>query len=61
MAVAFTGKRFGSAESKMKVADDLIIEPQIPRFLAPNDSLVMPVAVINTTNKNCNVNVEIKN
>lgn len=60
MAVAFTGKRFGSAESKMKVADDLIIEPQIPRFLAPNDSLVMPVAVINTTNKNSNVNVEIK-
>jgi hypothetical protein len=60
MAVAFTGSRFGSADSKMKVADDLIIEPQIPRFLAPNDSLVMPVTVINTTNKTGNVNIAVK-
>jgi len=32
MAVAYTQNRFGSAESKMKVADDLIAEPQLPRF-----------------------------
>ena len=51
MAVAYTGSRFGAAEEHMKVADDLIIEPQIPRFLAPDDSLVMPVSVINTTDK----------
>jgi uncharacterized protein YfaS (alpha-2-macroglobulin family) len=60
MAIAYTGPRFGSADAKMKVADDLIIEPQIPRFLAPNDSLVMPVTVINTTNKNGNVKVNIR-
>jgi hypothetical protein len=60
MAVAYTGSRFGSAENKMKVADDLIIEPQVPRFLAVNDSLVTPVSVINTTNKVANVEVSLK-
>jgi alpha-2-macroglobulin len=60
MAVAYTGQRFGSADAEMKVANDLIIEPQMPRFLAPNDSLVMPVTVINTTNKNGSVNISVK-
>ncbi len=60
MAVAYSGSKFGSAELKMKVADDLILEPQIPRFLAPNDSLVMPITLINTTNKSGSVNVSVK-
>jgi alpha-2-macroglobulin len=59
MAVAYSQNKFGSAESKMKVADDLIMEPQIPRFLAPNDSLVMPITLINTTNKAGSVNVSV--
>ena len=60
MAVAYTGSRFGSSEKFMKVADDLIIEPQIPRFLATNDSLVTPVSIINTTNKTATVDVTLK-
>ncbi len=60
MAVAYTGSRFGSAENKMKVADDLILEPQVPRFLAVNDSLVTPVSIINTTDKAANVEVKLK-
>ncbi len=60
MAVAYTGPKFGSAEASMKVADDVIIEPQIPRFLAPNDSLIMPVTLINTTGKNGNASVNVK-
>ncbi|MBT8390908.1 MAG: hypothetical protein KJO48_03995 [Ignavibacteria bacterium] len=60
MAVAYTGSRFGSSEKFMKVADDLIIEPQIPRFLAVNDSLVSPISVINTTGKTANVDVTLK-
>lgn len=60
MAVAYTGARFGFAEQSMKVADDLIIEPQVPRFLAINDSLATPVAVINTTNNSVNVDVSLK-
>ena len=60
MAVAYTNSRFGSADKHMKVADDLIIEPQIPRFLATNDSLVAPVSLINTTNKSADVTVNLK-
>ena len=60
MAVAYSGPRFGSAEERMKVADDLIIEPQVPRFLAVNDSLVTPVSIVNTTDKTANVDVTIK-
>ena len=60
MAVAYTDSRFGSAEQRMKVADDLIIEPQVPRFLAVNDSLVTPVSIINTTDKAANVEVTLK-
>jgi uncharacterized protein YfaS (alpha-2-macroglobulin family) len=60
MAVAYSDSRFGSAENKMKVADDLILEPQVPRFLAVNDSLVMPVSIINTTDKTANVDVTLK-
>jgi hypothetical protein len=60
MAVAYTGSRFGSAEQRMKVADDLILEPQVPRFLAVNDSLVTPVSLINTTDKTANVEVSLK-
>lgn len=60
MAAAYTGSRFGSAEKRMKVADDLIMEPQVPRFLAVNDSLVTPVSLINTTDKSANVEVTLK-
>jgi hypothetical protein len=60
MAVAYSDSRFGSAEGRMKVADDLIIEPQVPRFLAVNDSLVTPVSIVNTTNKTANVDVTLK-
>ena len=60
MAIAYTDSRFGSAEQRMKVADDLIIEPQVPRFLAVNDSLVTPVSIINTTDKIANVDVTLK-
>ncbi len=60
MAVVYDGNRFGSAEKSLKVSDDLIIEPQIPRFLAPMDSLIMPVSIINTTNMPANTTVELK-
>ncbi|OGU16906.1 MAG: hypothetical protein A2X63_13990, partial [Ignavibacteria bacterium GWA2_35_8] len=60
MAVAYTEAKFGSAEKPMKVADDLIIEPEIPRFLAQDDSLVMPVTLINTTSRKGKVNVNVK-
>ncbi len=60
MALAYSGSRFGSAEEHMKVADDIIIEAQVPRFLAMNDSLSTTVTVINTTGNKGNVNVNLK-
>ena len=60
MAVAYTGPRFGSAEEHIKVAEDLIIEPQVPRFLSINDSLVTPVTIVNTTENITKVNVTLK-
>lgn len=59
MALAYTGSKFGSTDKAMKVADDLIIEPEIPRFLSVGDSLVMPVTIVNTTSKDGNVDVEV--
>jgi uncharacterized protein YfaS (alpha-2-macroglobulin family) len=60
IAVAYSGDKFGSAEEHMKVADDLIIEPEVPRFLSINDSLVTPVTIINTTNSVASVDVSLK-
>lgn len=60
MAVAYTGSRFGSAESSIKVADDLIIEPEMPRFLATNDNLSGTVTLVNTTSTKGEVTVSIK-
>jgi uncharacterized protein YfaS (alpha-2-macroglobulin family) len=51
--------RFGSAEH-IKVSDDIIIEPEIPRFLAANDSLASTVTLINTTSSNANVKINLK-
>ena len=59
MAVAYTDSKFGSAEKAIKVADDLIIEPEVPRVLSVGDSLVMPVTVINTTSKEGNVSINV--
>lgn len=59
MTVAYTGSRFGYADEHIKVADDLIIEPQIPRFLAVNDSLAAPVTIVNTTGKVANVTLSL--
>ena len=60
MAVAYTAERFAGAEKRMKVSDDIILEPQLPRLLTAGDSLVMPVTVINTTGKSGKVTVTLK-
>ena len=51
MALAYKGDRFGAAEKPMKVADPVVLTPALPRFLGPNDSLTMPIAAFNTTEK----------
>lgn len=58
MAMSATGNRFGSVEKSIPVKSDLIMLPTIPRVLAPNDSIVLPVSVFST--KNDIKNTEIK-
>lgn len=60
MAVAYSGAAFGSASKPMTVADDLILMPSIPRVLSMNDSLVMPVTVLNTTDKSGKASVSVE-
>ncbi len=60
MAVAYSNDRFGSSEKAMLVADDIIIEPQIPRFLSVNDLLTAPVTVLNTTDKTKEVKLSLR-
>lgn len=59
MALAYDASSFGSAESFMKVADDVIIESEIPRFLSINDKLEIPVTAINTTDKNIDIDLSM--
>ncbi|MFH0733044.1 MAG: MG2 domain-containing protein [bacterium] len=59
MALAYSGNRFGSGETSIKVMDDLIIEPEIPRFLSANDSLISVVSLLNTTNKTGKVTLTV--
>ncbi len=51
MAVAYDGKRFGAGQKNMRVADPIVISSGIPRFVAPNDLVTIPVNISNTTNK----------
>ncbi|MEO1450865.1 MAG: alpha-2-macroglobulin family protein, partial [Bacteroidota bacterium] len=51
MAVAYQGNRFGSADKALKVSDDVILMPSVPRFLSPGDKVKIPVSVMNTTDK----------
>ncbi|MCK5742165.1 MAG: alpha-2-macroglobulin family protein, partial [Chlorobi bacterium] len=59
MAVAVSGTRFGSADKYMKVADDIILAPQIPRFMTKGDSLIMPVTAMNTTSKSKKIKISL--
>ena len=51
MAVAYKGKKFGSSDANMKVADPLVVSSGLPRFLSPNDTVIVPVILTNTTDK----------
>ena len=47
MAVSYRMNSFGSAESKMTVADPLVLSTALPRFLSPSDSIRVPVTLTN--------------
>jgi len=59
MVVAYSDKSFGSAEKNMLVADDIIIEPQVPRTLSQNDKLNSVVTLLNTTDSEKNIKLNL--
>ncbi len=59
MAVAYKGDAFGSANASMKVADPVVISTGAPRFLSPNDELLLPVNVSNTEKTSATVTVSL--
>jgi alpha-2-macroglobulin len=48
MVVASSGERFGSAEKLVRVRDQIVLSPNLPRFLAPGDEIQVPVQVYNS-------------
>ncbi|MFH1641249.1 MAG: alpha-2-macroglobulin family protein, partial [Candidatus Omnitrophota bacterium] len=60
MAVASSGRDFGNADSNIKVTEPLMVKPTLPRFLAANDELIVPVTVFNTTGQSGQATVIIK-
>ncbi len=60
MAVAYCNEKMGAAQERMLVSDDLIATPSIPRFLAPQDSIHLPISIYNTTNNSINATINIK-
>jgi uncharacterized protein YfaS (alpha-2-macroglobulin family) len=59
MAVAYKNNAFGSANKNMKVADPIVISTALPRFLSPDDEIVVPVNVSNTEKTAANVKVSM--
>jgi len=59
MAVAYKGKAFGSAEKTVRVADPIVVSSALPRFLSPNDQVLMPVTLSNTTTKPAQVTAQV--
>ncbi|TAE41693.1 MAG: alpha-2-macroglobulin family protein [Runella slithyformis] len=59
MAVAYKDNAFGSANKNMKVADPIVISTALPRFLSPDDEVIVPVNISNTEKKPVNVSVSV--
>jgi len=59
MAVAYKDNAFGSANKNIKIADPIVISAALPRFLSPDDELVIPINVTNTEKSPAKVSVSL--
>jgi uncharacterized protein YfaS (alpha-2-macroglobulin family) len=59
VAVAAKDNAFGMSATNMKVADPLVVSTSLPLFLSPNDEILVPVTLTNTTDKNAEVTAQI--
>lgn len=59
MAVAHSGKSFGSSTSSMISRDDVVMVPALPRFVSAGDSVYAPLNLLNATDKTKQVTVTL--
>ena len=57
--VATSGRNFGSGETTIEIARDIVTEAGLPRFAAPGDSFTIPVSVFNTSGENRDVKINL--
>jgi len=60
MAVCYKGGSFGAASKSMKVADPIVINTALPRFLSPGDEVALPINLANTTDKKAQAKIQVK-
>jgi alpha-2-macroglobulin len=52
--------QIGSIDKKIKVKDDVIIKPTLPRFLIKSDDVIVPIRLLNTTDEVQNISLLIQ-
>ncbi len=60
MAVAFNNDNFGSAKFDTIVRDEIVLTPTFPRFLAPEDEIMVPVSIFNGTGSDATFTLEVE-
>ena len=59
MAVVYNAKQTGSADQHVKVRRDLVVQPSLPRFLAPGDTCEATIDLFNESGKTLPVTAHI--
>jgi uncharacterized protein YfaS (alpha-2-macroglobulin family) len=59
MAIACNARQLGSAQGVVKVKRPLIVQPSLPRFLAPGDECLMNVTVFNELGKDITARLQV--
>ncbi len=60
MAVAWNEQAVGSAASSVKVKRKLVVQPDLPRFLAPGDQAQVQIALHNESGAACTARVSLR-
>ncbi|MFQ3575230.1 MAG: MG2 domain-containing protein, partial [Cytophagales bacterium] len=60
VAVAYQDNKFGTVVQNMKVADPIIAQMVLPRFINAGDTVKASLSLTNTTNSEANVSVNLK-